>query len=142
MVSDRSRNSAGAGRSQAILRFVAGWNENLEGEIRAGETLVIEYDPERLAQCHTTWRGADIWNITVHIRFHPSNRSYEESVLEPVMEGGMTIAHRPKPVQITVPGDARQLELWFHTSYQLSSSCEAWDSRFGKNYWFTVSTNR
>ena len=140
MNSNRPRNLEDASRPQAFLRFLAGWRETQEGEIRSGGTLVIEYDPERLSNCHTKWRGADIWSITAHIRFHPCARLYEEAVLEPVIEGGMTVAHRLKPVQITVPGDTRQLELWFHTSYQLSSSCEAWDSRFGQNYWFTVSS--
>ena len=37
-----------------------------------------------------------------------------------------------------MPFDAAQVELWFHNFYQVSSRCDAWDSRFGQNYWFDV----
>jgi hypothetical protein len=40
--------------------------------------------------------------------------------------------------EVVVPMGATQVELWFRNSYQASSRCEAWDSRFGQNYWFNV----
>lgn len=37
-------------------------------------------------------------------------------------------------------GPSAQLlrEVWFHNFSQTSSRCDAWDSRFGENYWFEI----
>ena len=125
--------------SRAVIRFLLGWQETQGGDIRPGGTLVVDYNPERLPHCHTNWQGADIWDISVCIRFHPGGHLSQGSVLEELAtEQHFVYGHRPRPFEITVPADASQIELWFHTSYQLTSFCEAWDSRFGQNYWFNV----
>ncbi|MBV9082514.1 MAG: hypothetical protein JOZ62_07565 [Acidobacteriaceae bacterium] len=124
--------------SSAVIRFAKDWQEFLEGGIRPSGELRIDYDPERLTTCHTNWHGADIWNIRAYVRFHPGGQLFEGSVLKELRNGGLVYAHRPQPLPVTVPDDAVQVEIWFHTWYQLSSFCEAWDSRFGQNYWFEV----
>ena len=42
---------------------------------------------------------------------------------------------QPIPWQVSVPFDAALLELWCHNFYEVSSRCDAWDRRFGQNYW-------
>ena len=123
---------------RAVVRFLAGWTETLEGEVRPGGVLVIDYDPSRLPDCHTTWRGADVWSITAFARFHPGGATAQGPLLEEISDGGLVHGHRPKPLELRVPEDAERVELWFYSSYQLSSACEAWDSRYGQNYWFDV----
>jgi hypothetical protein len=43
---------------------------------------------------------------------------------------------KPMPLEVPVPLDAEQVELWFQYTDLLQ--CSAWDSRFGQNYWFGV----
>jgi Family of unknown function (DUF6209) len=50
----------------------------------------------------------------------------------------MVVGHVPAALDITIPGDATQAEVWFHNFSQTTSRCDAWDSRFGDNYWFDV----
>jgi len=50
----------------------------------------------------------------------------------------MTIGHTSVPLVLQVPSDATQAEIWFQNYSQTSSRCDAWDSRFGTNYWFDV----
>lgn len=122
----------------ATVRFLAGWEQVQEGQIKRAGPLTIEYDPSRLEHCHTTWRGADIWNITAYVLFSPGGELFQGSVLDPWVEGGITVGHLPKPFQVTVPEDANQVQIWFRTFYELTSFCEAWDSRFGQNFVFDV----
>jgi Family of unknown function (DUF6209) len=124
--------------NRSIIRFLPGWQQVQEGEVKRSGTLVIEYDPSRLENCHMNWRGADIWDITAYAFFNPGGQLYQGSVLREVRNGGMVIAHAPQSWEVSVPDDATQVQIWFRTWYQLSSYCEGWDSRFGQNYTFTV----
>ncbi len=121
-----------------MLRFLAGWQQVQEGDIKKSANLVIEYDPARLETCHTNWRGADIWDIAAYAFFNPGGQLYQGSVLREIREGGMVVAHMPQSFEVSVPDDATQVQLWFRSWYQLSSFCEAWDSRYGQNYVFNV----
>ena len=126
----------------ATLRFLSDWQELVHGSINRGEPLSIEYDPARLPQCRQNWRGAEVWDIEAFVRFHPRGEIVRGGVLKPVREPpefGMVVGLEPAPLQVPVPSDATQIELWFHNFYQTSSRCDAWDSRFGQNYWFEVS---
>jgi hypothetical protein len=127
--------------TSATLRFLSGWREFLEGPIRPGSTLIIEYDPDRLPNCRLQWHGAQVWGISVTIVFHPRGQTYSGSVLEEIRQppiSGAVVDLRPKAYVVTVPMDATSVEMWFHNSYRMSSSCEAWDSRFGQNYVYAV----
>ena len=53
-------------------------------------------------------------------------------------ERGMVVQLVPKSYEVQVPMAARQVEVWFRNFYAVSSRCEAWDSRYGQNYWFDV----
>ncbi|WP_437730079.1 DUF6209 family protein [Sorangium sp. So ce1335] len=126
----------------AVLQFFPAWQHVQQGEIERGGRLRIEYDMTRLSRCFTPWRGAEIGDITAVVRFHPRGEIVEGSVVEaqraPGDPPGAVIAHRPAPLEISVPDDATRVEMWFHNFSQTSARCDAWDSRFGDNYWFDV----
>jgi hypothetical protein len=125
----------------ATLQFLSEWRQIQQGNIVPGVKLIIEYDPERLPHCRLTWRGAQVWDIEAFIKFHPGGEFYTGSLLEKIRQPpghGMVVALQPKGYEVVVPMGATQVELWFRNSYQVSSRCEAWDSRFGQNYWFNV----
>jgi hypothetical protein len=136
-----NRGSASRDRTSATLRFLAGWREVLEGSIKPGGRLIIEYDPNRLPHCRLQWHGAQVWDIRVTIVFHPSGQTCSGSVLEEIRQppiSGAVVDLRPKAFVVTVPTDATSVEMWFHNSYRMSSNCDAWDSRFGQNYVYAV----
>jgi hypothetical protein len=100
--------------------------------------------PTRFREEPTKFRGAEFGDIVAHVRFHPRGEIVSGGVVAPVRSGGppgppgMTIGHVPMPFEVAVPSDATQAEIWFHNFYQTTSRCDAWDSRFGENYWFEV----
>jgi hypothetical protein len=74
-------------------------------------------------------------DIEIYIKFHPGGQFYFESLKK---EKTYAQELRTKRYEVDVPLDATQVELWFRNFYVVSSMCEAWDSQFGRNYWFDV----
>lgn len=128
--------------SDATIRFLRDWRQEQHGAIERGGRLRVEYDKERSPHCFATWRGAEFGDIAVQIRFHPRGEIVSGSVVAPVRDGqnppGMVTGHVPVPFESLVPSDATQAEIWFHSFSQTTSRCDAWDSRFGENYWFDI----
>lgn len=128
--------------SEAIIQFTDGWRQVQRGSIERSGQLKVEYDMRRLPHCFTIWRGAEFGNITAHVRFHPRGEMVSGSVILPVRDRenapGLVIGHAPALFETAVPDDATQAEIWFHNFYQTSTRCDAWDSRFGCNYWFDI----
>lgn len=127
----------------AVLKFLSTWETVQRGEIRQGEKLVIEYDAERLAKARTRFRGALFGELNVIVKFHPTGQMYTGSCVEEVRSDGpgghgMTIGLAPKAYEVIVPLDSSHVEIWFHAFYQTTGYYEAWDSRYGQNYWFAV----
>src|SRR5262249_28403234 len=123
------------------IRFLGDWRETAEGALRRGAPLTIRYDPSRLPYCRQNWHGAEVWDIEAFIRVQPRGEIVRGGGLKAGREpphGGMVVGLVPAPFVCSVPADTTQLELWFHNFYQISSRCDAWDSRFGQNYWFDV----
>src|SRR5262249_52794746 len=112
----------------AILQFLPDWRAQQQGTIDRGGTLTIEYDKSRLSSGFVPWRGAELGDIIAYCRFHPRGDVVTGSVLN----------HVTQPLALKVPLDSTDVELWFQNHSQTSSSCDAWDSRFGQNYWFGV----
>lgn len=126
---------------QAKILFLSGWRDLQQGNIYPCEKLILEYDPKRLPNCRTNFRGAEFGDIEVYIKFHPGGQFYSGSVLNKIRsEGdyGIVVGLEPKEYEVLVPKDANEVELWFRGFYQTTSSCEEWDSRYGKNYWYQV----
>jgi hypothetical protein len=124
----------------ATIRFLSGWQQVQEGEIKRSGALVLDYDPSRLEQCHITWRGADIWDITAYVLFNPGGQLEQGPVLREIRQGdyGMVVGHAPQVFEVSVPADATGVEIWFRTWNYISGVCEHWDSRYGQNYRFNV----
>jgi hypothetical protein len=123
---------------QTTLQFLPEWLESLDGPIVRGRNLAIAFDPTRLTGCRTNWRGADVWEIEGVVKFHPRGDVVRGSLLQPIMTSGIMTGHRPKPLEVAVPSDATQIEVWFHNFAEVSGRCDTWDSQFGQNYWFDV----
>src|SRR5690242_20342652 len=130
-------------KSKAVIQFLKDWREFQHGAIQRNGRLKIEYDMHRLPHCFSKWRGAEFGDITAHVRFHPRGEIVGGSVIAPVRDQedppGMVIGHVPSPFETAVPDDATRAEAWFHNFYQTDTRCDAWDSRFGANYWFDIS---
>jgi Family of unknown function (DUF6209) len=124
------------------IQFLPGWRQVQSGMIERGGRLKIEYDMQRLPHCFTKWRGAEFGDITAYIRFYPRGEIVSGSVVGPVHDREnppwMVIGHVPMPLEVAVPSDATQAEIWFHNFSQTTSRCDEWDSRFGDNYWFEI----
>ena len=127
--------------SKAVLRFLPNWQQAGEGQISRGNSVAIEFDPERLTGCRRRdWRGAELWDIEALARFHPRGELLHGSLLDRIRTSGAVTALVPKSLELPVPSDAQQLEIWFH-NYDYAAAggrCDAWDSRFGENYWFDI----
>lgn len=126
----------------ATLQFRPDWTTTTTSEIVQGGQLCIEYDPERLMRCRMEWDGAEIWGLEVQIIFHPRG-TFSASLLKDVRPEpwGPVIAHAPQPVDVTIPSDAEWIEMWFHNFLPEQvggNQCDAWDSRYGQNYWYQV----
>jgi hypothetical protein len=128
--------------SVATIQFLGDWRQEQQGAVERGGELVIEYDKRRSPHCFAMWRGAEFGDIVAYIRFHPRGEIFSGSVVAPVRSSenppGMVTGHMPVPLKLSVPSDSTQAEIWFHNFYQTSSHCDAWDSRFGENYWFEI----
>jgi len=124
--------------SKAVLRFLSNWQQAGEGEISRGDTISIEFAPERLTGCRETRHGAEVWDIEAFAKFHPRGELLRGSVLDRIRTGGVVTALVPKPLELAVPSDATRLEIWFDNFVDAGGRCDAWDSRFGENYWFDV----
>jgi uncharacterized protein DUF6209 len=124
--------------AQTTLQFLPGWLQSSDGPVIRGNTLSIAFDPERLTGCRRNWRGAEIWQIEGVVKFHPRGDFVRGSLLDEIRTSGIVTAHSPKPLEVAVPSDATQIEVWFHSVAEVGGRCDAWDSRFGQNYWFDV----
>ncbi len=125
----------------ASIRFLRDWRITQEGDIRPGGKLIINYDIGRLPDFRVQRREAVVWLVEINVKFHPGGQLEVGSPLEPVrwQEHGPVIDYRLKPYELLVPPDAALVEMWFYTSNRIvGGSSEAWDSRYGQNYWFDV----
>ncbi len=126
---------------RAVIQFVPKWQTIQHGDLKQGGRLIIEYDPNRLPDCHTNFRGAEVGDIETAIKFHPGGQHLQGSVVEKIRmppDRGMVVGLKPKPYEVSAPVDATQVEMWFRNFYRTTSFCEAWGSCYGQNYWFQV----
>jgi Family of unknown function (DUF6209) len=126
----------------ATLQFLPGWREQQQGVINRGGILTVQYDKSRLSPCFAPWRGAELGDIVAYCRFQPRGDIVTGSVVAPVRDrgtpDGTVIDHVAQTLDVSVPLDATHVELWFQNFSQTSTRCDAWDSRYGQNYWFSI----
>ena len=124
--------------AEAVVRFGSEWPPVTQGTIVRGGGMAIEYEPNRVSGCRRNWRGAEVWDIEGFVRFHPRGEIVHSSVMEKHLDRGIITALSPTPWHLAVPKDTTRLEIWFHNFAQVGGRCDAWDSRYGENYWFDV----
>jgi len=123
---------------QTVVQFLPDWLQTRQGEILRGSNFGIEFAPERLTGCRRNWRGAEVWDIEALVKFHPRGELVHGGLMEQIRTGGVVTALAPKRLDLTVPSDTTQIEMWFHNFIFIENGarCDAWDSRYGENYWF------
>ena len=124
--------------ADTVVRFGTDWPPITEGTILRGGPLAIEFDPSRVGGCRRNWRGAEVWDIEGFVRVHPRGEIAHSSLMEKTFQSGVITALSPVPWHFVVPKDTTQLELWFHNFAEIGGRCDAWDSRYGENYWLDV----
>jgi uncharacterized protein DUF6209 len=124
--------------SQTVLQFSPDWLQAQNGSILRGGTVTVKFAPERLSACRNSMRGAELWDIEAVAKFHPRGDLVRGSLIQHLSRDGIVATSAPRDLEIAVPSDSRQIEMWFHNFAELGGRCDAWDSRFGDNYWFDV----
>lgn len=121
-------------RSLAVLRFDPGWIHSALGPIIAGGQIFVEYHADRHPICG---REVDLrkWWLTVWFRFRPDWNSIRSLQFVGIPWTG----NEYLGAVIDVPPDATAIELWFETANV--DGCRAYDSRYGANYWFEISSD-
>lgn len=132
--------------STATIDFLADYRHIQRGRIQRGGILTIKYAPERLPQIRYHHREAAFWDIEICVRFHPNGEMLRRSVLKGVRyhgNVGAVIDRMPTPVNIPIPSEANQIELWFrnfntYPGCRQGEECGAFDSCYCQNYWLSV----
>jgi len=100
------------------------------GTLAVGQRLRVRYAQERIASCGGTTMGNAAWAITGYASLNgAAARSFETGVAA----AGGTRTSVDASVELTAAGD---LALWFQKTSRWG--CQAWDSRHGQNYHFSV----
>ena len=105
--------------TMATMRFLSDWTHQQSGDIRAGESLRIEYDIARLPEHRAERYGQKAWSISANVRFLPGGQGQAGDVSSGVFE-------------VDVPANTTRIELWFHNTDHTGG--RAWDSNYGQNY--------
>lgn len=116
--------------SAATITFAADWSNTVSGSLVAGGQAVLAYDPARLPACRGNLANGPGWSITAYYRLNGG------------AIGSVPVAgHLPYPnAQPIVPlAGAGDLEVWFENTSVWG--CDAFDSAWGKNYYFQVAAS-
>jgi hypothetical protein len=128
----------------AVVRFQyvpSGSGVSRSGAIRPGSPLAIAYDPARFSNADPHGVAPSSGDeILGHVRFHPGGQTTSAPVAQRAAGDPLTPAAVPRPVpfEVVVPDDATQVEVWFER--RGGAGTDAWDSRYGQNFWFDVDT--
>lgn len=113
------------------LRFPPDGNPHANGLVLSGQTLYIEYDPIRLAQCRgKNSSGVEEWTVQVFLAIDGA-----APLALDMIEGRGTLFPYAVPRSVVIP-DGKSLEIWFKASDV--KGCVQWDSNQGQNYVYTI----
>lgn len=116
----------------AVLTFGDDFAEpRLEGTLRAGGSVVVEYDLERLTECRSTRGAYPVWDVAVRYLFDGTGREQESSLTRNGTTGRDAV-----PATIRIPPEASELSLVFR-NFDIYG-CEAWDPASGDSYSFSL----
>ena len=117
----------------AVLTFGTDVAEpEIEGTLRAGGSVVVHYDPERLTECRSTRGAYPVWDVLVRYSVDRTARELESSLTRTGEAGGRD----PMPATIRIPSEATELALAFR-NFDIYG-CEAWDPEIGEPYRFDL----
>jgi len=138
----------------AVLAFLDGWRELQHGDITAGGSLVVRYEPTRFAEARAAAPNAEpdaapdaapnaapkvvpnagrveVQEIVGYARFLPGGQIRHATLRRRRVAKTAAVA-----AEIPVPPESKQVELWFQRID--ADGHTVWDSRFGENYRFDV----
>lgn len=113
----------------AYAAFTADGSEDLPRMVKAGDQLVVHYEPERLAQCAGSTGGNAAWSVTVNYQV---DGGAVKKLLVTRAEGPDLV---PSDPEITLPR-GRDLALWFEATNRWG--CHAYDSNSSANYHIAI----
>jgi len=113
----------------AVLVFDADFNETQSSVIRAGDQVVLHYEPERLARCAGSTGGRAAWGIT---GYYQVDGGAVKQLMVTRAEGASLVAADP---QFTAPRGS-DLAVWFEATSVWG--CHEIDSDYGGNYHFEI----
>jgi hypothetical protein len=123
---------------RALLAFLSDWRHHQDGEITAGGSLVVHYDPARFPHEDPASVGSASCDIIGYVRFLPGGELRHAALAtlgdgnSPLPDDGSTSV----AAEIPVPPETEAVELWFQRTD--AAGATEWDSRFGENYRFGV----
>jgi hypothetical protein len=113
----------------AVLAFDADGTESQSGAVKAGEKVVVHYEPARLSQCQASSGGLAKWSVTLHYKVDGGT---EKTVLVTRADGPDLT---PSDPSVVVPR-GNDLEVWFSATSVYG--CNEYDSNSGANYHFDI----
>jgi hypothetical protein len=109
----------------AYAAFEASGAEDLPRMVKAGDQLVVHYEPERLAQCAASSGNNAAWSVTLNYQVDGGT---VKKLLVTRAEGPNLV---PSDPEITLPR-GRDLALWFEATNRYG--CHQYDSNNSANY--------
>jgi hypothetical protein len=113
----------------AYASFDADGAEDLPRMVKAGDQLLVHYEPERLAECAGSSGGMAAWSITLNYQVDGGT---VKKVLVTRADGANIV---PADPEITLPR-GRDLALWFDATNRWG--CHAYDSNNSANYHIAI----
>lgn len=124
---DPSYDAVIAPKHGSTIIFGEDWQTKLDRPVRAGDSLKLAYDQDRI---RSIFGGAMPEKITASISFNG----------QPPVEVGLQLGDGTMALPtIKVPPDATEMTLWFKGQ---SGANASWDSALGQNFKFPVSPTR
>ena len=108
-----------------VVDFAADGSFDVSGAVRAGDQLVVHYEPARLEECAGSQGGYPQWGIT---GYYQVDGGSVRTLAVTRAQGSELV---PADPAITVPA-GRDIAFWFEATS--TYGCHAWDSDFGANY--------
>ncbi len=122
----------GGGGAAAVIAFPSSISDGptQSAAITAGSRVIVQYDPNRLAQCATVGNdGSPAWGVTMSWQV---DGGAVQTAQAAVAQGDALVAADPA---IAIP-QGTDLAMWFEATNIYG--CDAFDSAYGANYQFAI----